>query len=365
MKRYINSPLVWVCLISLLPTLLWLALNEKANHFGIIDSLSASGFIATLSCLLLLVSRPLSLWFCAIVSAFMLLFTQVSFEYYQFYGSYISSDTLLLFRDLLTASGQFVSVWAILCICVLLGAFHLLVKYVAKTTIGLKKTVYGVCLLGFSTFALSFSHYKYDQISKMPRPGMTVQVELESQSPVLFFMRSTDFWQSLDETEAERMKRYNFEMLAANIVKGADVILPEAYQIANYDDLLLEYPGYQTAFDDVRPLTSKPAQESVAKLDKNVILIVLESVRAFETGFYNSEYSITPNLDKIAKKGVTASHFYANNRQTVKGEQALLCSAIDYRGDAPSLCQGRRRTFPDRTDNPRNHPSHQRFDRTT
>ena len=335
MKRYINNPLVWVCLISLLPTLLWLGLNEKANHFGIIDSLSASGFIATLSCLLLLFSRPLSLWFCAIASAFMLLFTQVSFEYYRFYGSYISSDTLLLFRDLLTASGQFVSAWAIVGICLLLAAFHLLVKHVVKTSIGLKKTAYGICLLGFSTFALSFSHYKYDQLSKVPRPGIALQVELESQSPVLFFMRSTDFWQSLDESEAERMKRYNFEMLAANIVRGADVILPEVYQLSNYDNLLLDYPGYQTAFDDVRPLNNKPQQKSAAKLDKNVILIVLESVRAFETGFYYSEYSLTPNLDRIAKKGITASQFYANNRQTVKGEQALLCSAIDYRGDAP------------------------------
>ena len=335
MKRYINNPIFWLCFISLLPTLLWIALNEKANHFGIIDSLSASGFIATLSCLLLLVSRPLSLWFCALASAFMLLFTQVSFEYYSFYGSYISSDTLLLFRDLLTASGQFVSAWAILGLCLLLGAFHLLVKHVAKARVGLKKTIYGLCLLSFSTFALSFSHYKYDQLTKMPRPGITVQVELESQSPVLFFMRSTEFWQSLDESEAERMKRYNFEMLAANIVKGADVVLPKAYHVDNYEDLLLTYPGYQTGYDDLRPLNSKPEQVSTASLDKNVILIVLESVRAFETGLYESEYSITPNLDKIAKEGITASHFYANNRQTVKGEQALLCSAIDYRGDAP------------------------------
>ncbi|MFT6283861.1 MAG: phosphoglycerol transferase MdoB-like AlkP superfamily enzyme [Arenicella sp.] len=44
---------------------------------------------------------------------------------------------------------------------------------------------------------------------------------------------------------------------------------------------------------------------------------------------------MTPNLDEIARKGIILPNFYASNRQAVKAEQALLCIATDYMGEAP------------------------------
>jgi phosphoglycerol transferase MdoB-like AlkP superfamily enzyme len=115
-----------------------------------------------------------------------------------------------------------------------------------------------------------------------------------------------------------------------------DLTLPERYAIDNYKDLIIDYPSYHSLLPDKRPLTNVPDMSKKAHGNqKNVIMIVLESVRAYETSLFDAEYSLTPNLDKISKKGVSLPNFYASNRQTVKAEQALLCSAIDYMGDAP------------------------------
>ena len=68
---------------------------------------------------------------------------------------------------------------------------------------------------------------------------------------------------------------------------------------------------------------------------KNVLIIVLESVRAAESGTYGHSPSVTPQLDEIAGQSLVARNAYANSNQTVRGEVALLCSAIDYLNGAP------------------------------
>ena len=74
---------------------------------------------------------------------------------------------------------------------------------------------------------------------------------------------------------------------------------------------------------------------------ENVILVVLESVRAAETGlFHGSKESITPNLDRFAKKSINVVNYYANSNQTVRGEVAILCSVLDYINGAPFSMSG-------------------------
>ncbi len=82
-----------------------------------------------------------------------------------------------------------------------------------------------------------------------------------------------------------------------------------------------KYPLYQ-ALD-------KTLESSVDK--KNVIIVVMESVRMAETGLYgNSAQSSTPNLDQFASQSMNFKTHYANSNQTVRGEVAILCSALDY-----------------------------------
>lgn len=79
--------------------------------------------------------------------------------------------------------------------------------------------------------------------------------------------------------------------------------------------------------------------QSQAKL--NVLVVVLESVRASETGFWGG-VPITPNLDELARTSYVGTEFYANSTQTIRGEMAILCSLLDYNRGAPFSESGAR-----------------------
>ena len=62
----------------------------------------------------------------------------------------------------------------------------------------------------------------------------------------------------------------------------------------------------------------------------NVVMIVLESVRAFECGVYGAPTSFSPEFDALAREGMLVRQFYANGSQTARGELSLLCSYYDH-----------------------------------
>ncbi len=66
-----------------------------------------------------------------------------------------------------------------------------------------------------------------------------------------------------------------------------------------------------------------------ASAKKNIIFIVLESVRKFET-IPRNEVDITPNLNRISASNFSPKNFYANSNQTIKAEIALLCGTHDF-----------------------------------
>lgn len=76
-----------------------------------------------------------------------------------------------------------------------------------------------------------------------------------------------------------------------------------------------------------KPVAADAAPARIdAAAPPNVVLILMESVRAFESGAYGAEPSFTPQLDRLAGEGLLFSDFYANGSQTVRAELALLCS---------------------------------------
>lgn len=335
MKAFpVTNPYLWIFLVSIAPTLLWSLLNKDVSSFGLIDSLSLSFFIATTAAVLLRFSRITSALFLCISGLFFTLFTYISFEYFTFYGGYISTETILLFKDLMTASGQFVTPSAALLLLPVGALTYLLVKVISHAQISHTATYKSASVFATCLLATAFSHAKYDSITL--RPDQPKKLELESQNPVLFFARSSEIWRAINKGDAEQIEHHNFLTLANGLKKGIDLELPEKYAVTNYQDLLVEYPNYHSANQLKAPLTNIPETDAQRhNQQKNVIMIVLESVRAYETGLFDPEYSITPNLDAIAKQGISLPNFYASNRQTVKAEQALLCSATDYMGEAP------------------------------
>lgn len=89
------------------------------------------------------------------------------------------------------------------------------------------------------------------------------------------------------------------------------------------------FPFLKTPLPDAKPLPfaldSKP----------NVVVILLESFRAFESGAYGASPSFTPNIDRLAKEGVLLRNFYANGAQTIRGEFAIHASYVPNMRGAP------------------------------
>ena len=107
-------------------------------------------------------------------------------------------------------------------------------------------------------------------------------------------------------------------------------------------DVAISYPAtYNSGLDEQfrsaestdYPLLALPVKETergAARL--NVVLVVVESLRMFETGFSRSRASATPTLDRLAREGLAFDTIYANGNRTVRGELALLCSALPLTG---------------------------------
>jgi phosphoglycerol transferase MdoB-like AlkP superfamily enzyme len=59
----------------------------------------------------------------------------------------------------------------------------------------------------------------------------------------------------------------------------------------------------------------------------NVVLIIMESFRAYELGAYGSKLGISPNFDRYAKKGILFKNVYSSFPLTKKGQWSILCGS--------------------------------------
>ncbi|MCI5210380.1 MAG: hypothetical protein D3910_16690, partial [Candidatus Electrothrix sp. ATG2] len=91
---------------------------------------------------------------------------------------------------------------------------------------------------------------------------------------------------------------------------------------------------YIASTDSRYPLIKTPKEEETNQVSSlfpegkqpNIVLILMESVRAKESGAYGAKQSFTPAFDQLAQQGQLYTNFYANGTQTVRAELSLLCS---------------------------------------
>jgi len=88
---------------------------------------------------------------------------------------------------------------------------------------------------------------------------------------------------------------------------------------------------YTNAESQEFPLLKHPTPSHVRLAQEfqkppNVVLILMESMRAYESGAYGAPSSLTPNLDRLAREGMIFENFYANGSQTVRSEFAIQTS---------------------------------------
>ena len=67
----------------------------------------------------------------------------------------------------------------------------------------------------------------------------------------------------------------------------------------------------------------------------NVLIVMMESIRADLVGHYSGGVSHTPNLDRLATSYISARNFYANTNFTVSGELAAWCGIFDHNTKPP------------------------------
>jgi phosphoglycerol transferase MdoB-like AlkP superfamily enzyme len=77
-----------------------------------------------------------------------------------------------------------------------------------------------------------------------------------------------------------------------------------------------------------RGLEMTPKNSSQKSRDFNVIVVIMESVRAYECGFAGAVSSFTPEMDRLAAAGLVFPNFYANGSSTERAEFSILASAL-------------------------------------
>ena len=86
---------------------------------------------------------------------------------------------------------------------------------------------------------------------------------------------------------------------------------------------------YQKNKDHRYPLMKAPKPDlNAAPEKKNVVIVLMESVRFFEMMSHPDGADIAPNLNALAKESLFFDQFYYNGIQTVRGELAVLCSVL-------------------------------------
>ena len=95
---------------------------------------------------------------------------------------------------------------------------------------------------------------------------------------------------------------------------------------------------YQKNKDHRYPLMKAPKPDlNAAPEKKNVVIVLMESVRFFEMMSHPDGADIAPNLNALAKESLFFDQFYYNGIQTVRGELAVLCSVLPNNWGARSI----------------------------
>jgi phosphoglycerol transferase MdoB-like AlkP superfamily enzyme len=129
--------------------------------------------------------------------------------------------------------------------------------------------------------------------------------------------------------DIETMK-YHERMASLNHFKEFNE-LPEKYHAKSLKALTgIQSKNYETPFPETYPLYQRPITATTHKPKENVIIILLESVRASEMGIYGAEHSASPFMDSLAKQSNVFLNAYSTAPITGKSEFAINCSTLDF-----------------------------------
>ena len=330
---------LYISLISCSPWLFEELIFNERSVFGQLDSLSLTFFLIFLCYFFFnLVGRWAS--FFLIIIFLIISFTYINLNFYLYFGGFIGYEQLSMFGDLLAALQKtpLFPVLFILCFSVILYFTWKIFKKYERTTKQLSFVQrWRAPLLYLIAAILAFSahQYRYKHKNILGFQNKTTY-DYKMESSFMYLLRSLPVAQQyLDQNDYNA--NANLKILAQALKKHSITKLPEKFHFSKFNDLLLAYPGYKHNLNELDPLLFTPnaTKNEIINEKKNILLIVMESVRAYETGLFSSNQNVTPNLNNIATQSISATNFYSNNRTTVQAETSILCSTLDFASSAP------------------------------
>ncbi|KGK01156.1 LTA synthase family protein [Thalassotalea sp. ND16A] len=302
-------------------------LGFHSDFFAIIDSLVLSLVLSAMFLLLIVTIKQKSALFVTLITALTIILLKVSEEYYIYFDSFLTYRTLYLFDEFMLSFKNFLDGFLIFSFIAIAIATVLFMRNFLASSMNLQyKVIYSFLAVIFScVFFLSEFHQERGTILNPFQQSNFGKLYLKDENPLMHFYRSF-VNRNVDSREAE-------EYLLGKAIKTGKVdTIPDKYDFKKFSGLLPNYKNYRHSLSTLEPFKFVPNETSNEKseLKKNVIIIVMESIRDFETGNFDPATSLTPNLDKIAKLGLSFKNVFATSRYTVKSEQAILCGLIDY-----------------------------------
>lgn len=273
-------------------------LGFKLTGSGLLEMMTSFSMmllgIITIEYFVVGVARIIVLFFIGIV---FISFHLVNGVYYRFFGCLMPPDIFKQWTDLFIVGGDgaalmsfydfIASVFMPLVFLVLL----LLSPGKADGTVFIRLLV--IIFVGWGYRLIRLRKIKHEALSIYKKAALTDFVYRTGQISLTFAFRKKRFCQ---------------------VVQDINSVLPrclKGYRILTNKGVMVEPVG--------------PHSNSNTK-KYNVIVILLESVRAYECGFLGSQPSFTPCLDKLSASARVYDNFYANGTLTVRGEFATMCS---------------------------------------
>lgn len=328
-----QRPYYWYFLI-----LLWIAFYfSQASHgtefMGSIDAVSVSLLLIAVFLTASLINRRFAAFILVLLVLFNLILVVGNRYYLDLYQSFAPLSILSLAPESLSLIAAF-KYWDIgLATLIILTTASITFLMVRRLTLPKRRNLSVALIIVVGTaMMLQLYHdqrdYKYFSAS--------------SEAPLGYFLRSAGLIPFIiGNPYGERMA--SIDTYANRINKGITEQLPQTYLSAVKD--FFPDKGYA---DTLYPLLNGPTKSRTRQIvplsssgkntPKNVIVFVMESFRASESGIYGNRLSATPFLDSLSKKALWARKFYANAPRTTKSETSINCGVLDFFG-GPSLSE--------------------------
>jgi len=261
------------------------------------------------------------------ISMIFVLYNLLATFYYDFFNEMLSVDYYPIFINYVISLGGFDQILAVLMVFLLFFVAYLLSRVFSRSTFKPKYAIYSFFAFIFMQAAIVNGFHLVDD-------DIYYRNDF---SPVGFAVREILNGKYLDEIPSTKISKE-----IKSIVYDVRV---------NDNDLPSEMdPQYfQKIFDYSEGESINPKRYPIYRQIElgefqsyNIIVIVMESVRASEMGLYGAEVSTSPFIDSLAESAIVFDKNYATNIFTVKSEMAINCSMLDSIDDlTPSSMRGK------------------------